>query len=116
MRKRRTAEHREAICVAREWLCHICGFPVDPVRDRYELDHIIPLANGGTDDDDNLCPAHSKCHLAKTAKDVEKIAKAKRQRAQHLKTKVPTRNPLPGSKRSGWKQKLSGEWVRRDAE
>lgn len=29
------------------------------------LDHIITLHEGGTDDDDNLAPAHTKCNLKK---------------------------------------------------
>jgi hypothetical protein len=32
-----------------------------------EVDHIIELANGGTDDVDNLQPLCSACHKAKTA-------------------------------------------------
>ena len=113
MRKRRTGEHREAICRTRGWMCHICGLPVDPVHERWELDHIIPLAAGGTDGDDNLAPAHSKCHLEKTLKDVERIAKAKRVRAKHLGTKTPTRNPMPCGRRSKWKRRFDGTVVPR---
>jgi 5-methylcytosine-specific restriction protein A len=116
MRKRRTAEHREAICKARNWLCHICELPVDPVHQRWELDHIIPLASGGKDDDDNLSPAHAKCHLTKTIDDVGKIAKGKRMRAFHLGTKVPSQRIMPGSRRSKWKKKVSGEVVLRHPE
>ena len=68
-RKRRTAQQREAICVANNWICHICGLPIDPVRQRWELDHPIPLANGGTDEDEALKPAHARCHLEKTVGD-----------------------------------------------
>lgn len=113
MRKRRTPEHREAICKARNWLCHICGLPIYPVRDRYELDHIIALAAGGTDDDENLAPAHARCHLAKTVSDVERIAKGKRVRAKHLGTQTPTARPIPGSRRSKWKRKFDGTVVPR---
>lgn len=113
MRKRRTAEHREAICKAHGWICHICGLLVDPVRNRWELDHVIPLAAGGTDDDDNLAPAHAKCHLEKTVKDVGEIAKGKRMRARHLGTRTPPQRPVPGSRRSKWKKKLDGTVVPR---
>lgn len=113
MRKRRTGEQREAICKARGWLCHICGLPVNPVRDRWELDHVIALAAGGTDDDGNLAPAHAKCHLDKTVKDVERIAKGKRVRAKHLGTKAPPARPMPGSRRSKWKKKVDGTVVLR---
>lgn len=33
--------------------CHICGHPGSDV-----LDHIVPLARGGSDDPANLAPAH----------------------------------------------------------
>lgn len=112
-RRRRTPEHRERICVERGWICHICNLPIDPVRQRHELDHVIPLASGGTDDDDNLAPAHAKCHLEKTIGDVGKIAKGKRMRAFHLGTKPPPQKIMPGSRRSKWKQKANGQWVLR---
>lgn len=112
-RKRRTAEQREAICKSRDWLCHICGLPVDPVRSRWELDHIVPLANGGTDEDENLAPAHARCHLEKTVGDIGKIAKGKRMRARHLGTKPPPQRIMPGSRRSKWKKKLDGTVVPR---
>lgn len=113
MRRRRTAEQREAICRARGWLCHLCAAPIDPVRDRWELDHVIALAAGGTDDDDNIAPAHARCHLAKTVEDVERIAKGRRIRALYLGTRPPPRRPMPGSRRSKWKRKFDGTTVPR---
>ena len=112
-RKRRTAQQREAICVANNWICHICGLPIDPVRQRWELDHPIPLANGGTDEDEALKPAHARCHLDKTVGDIGKIAKGKRMRARHLGTKPPPQRIMPGSRRSKWKKKLDGTVVPR---
>ena len=112
-RKRRTAQQREAICVANNWICHICGLPIDPVRQRWELDHPIPLANGGTDEDEALKPAHARCHLEKTVGDIGKIAKGKRMRARHLGTKPPPQRIMPGSRRSKWKKKLDGTVVPR---
>jgi len=112
-RRRRTPEHRERICVERGWICHICNLPIDPVRQRHELDHVIPLASGGTDDDDNLAPAHAKCHLEKTIGDVGKIAKGKRMRAFHLGTKPPPQKIMPGSRRHHLKKKLDGSVVLR---
>lgn len=112
-RKRRTAAHREAICEAQGWICHLCGLPVDPRRDRWELDHRIALAAGGSDDDSNLSPAHSKCHLEKTVGDVAKIAKGKRVRAKLMGTQRQASRPMPGSKRSQWKKHLDGMVTRR---
>lgn len=43
-------------------LCHVCH---EPFAD--EVDHVIPLAEGGADDEDNLRPIHRRpCHEQKT--------------------------------------------------
>lgn len=34
-----------------------------------EVDHIIPLSLGGTDDEDNLRAINKECHKKKTAKE-----------------------------------------------
>jgi 5-methylcytosine-specific restriction protein A len=68
---------------------------------------------GGHDEDTNRFPAHKKCHRQQTSEiDIPMIAKAKRREARHLGARV-TRNPIPGSKASGWKRKMNGEVVRR---
>lgn len=113
MRKRRTPQQREAICLAHKWKCGLCPSTIDPVREKWALDHIIPLAAGGADTDDNLHPVHVKCHTEKTAEDLGRIAKIARVRSKHLGTKIKSGRPLPGTKRSGWKHKVSGEWERR---
>lgn len=43
-------------------VCHVCG------KDGADtVDHVIPLAEGGRDDDTNLRPIHSEpCHRQKT--------------------------------------------------
>lgn len=112
-RRRRTAEHRERICEARGWLCHLCGFKIDPRRETFHLDHVIALAAGGSDEDDNLSPVHAKCHLEKTVKDVKAIAKGKRVRAQLMGTKRKSSKPMPFGRFSPWKKKLNGEVVPR---
>ena len=111
-RKTRSSAHREAICIAHNWECHLCHQPIVPPQG-WALDHIVPLMGGGTDADDNLAPVHNKCHALKTADDVKRIAKGKRVRAKHLGLKETRSRPLPGTKASGWKKKLSGEVVRR---
>jgi 5-methylcytosine-specific restriction endonuclease McrA len=48
--------------------CWICGAPTDrngaPSR-RPTVDHVIPLASGGTDHPDNLRVAHGGCNSAR---------------------------------------------------
>ncbi len=57
--------------------CWYCGAPTNPFRN-FEVDHFIPLAKGGTDDDSNLVPACSRCNGRKGDRDAESI-----RRGQH---------------------------------
>lgn len=45
--------------------CHVCG-----KRGADQVDHVVPLAEGGSDDELNLAPIHSEpCHREKTAEE-----------------------------------------------
>ena len=51
--------------------CHICGKPIDytlPYLDpgEYVVDHLVPLARGGTDTLANKAAAHRACNRAKS--------------------------------------------------
>lgn len=47
-------------------ICHIC---LDPVAfEEMHLDHVMPLAKGGTHTYDNVAPTHASCNLHKAAK------------------------------------------------
>lgn len=53
--------------------CGICGKPVDmqlqfPDLMRGSVDHIIPVAHGGTHDEDNLQLSHLRCNVTKQAR------------------------------------------------
>ena len=54
----------------------------------WDLDHRIPLADGGTNDDINMQVLCYLCHSAKTKTDVTDIAKGKR---SYIKANVPKR-------------------------
>lgn len=46
-------------------ICHVCGKP-----GATQVDHVIPLAHGGPDDDTNLAPIHAEpCHREKTRRE-----------------------------------------------
>lgn len=46
-------------------ICHVCS---EPFAD--QVDHVIPLAEGGPDTEDNLRPIHARpCHEAKTKRE-----------------------------------------------
>ncbi|WP_063813297.1 HNH endonuclease [Nocardia anaemiae] len=53
--------------------CHICGEDIDyqlPHMDpgEFVIDHIIPVARGGTDTADNVAAAHRRCNLIRGTK------------------------------------------------
>ncbi|WP_353963463.1 HNH endonuclease [Streptomyces sp. NBC_00086] len=61
---------RWRVHVRDHWTCHICGDPVDrdavvPDLAAPVLDHVMPLARGGTHSEDNLKTAHFYCNSVK---------------------------------------------------
>lgn len=63
--------------------CHRCGRKLGP-SDDYDIDHIIALENGGTDDDGNLAPCCEWCHVEKTADDHATAGHARRAYTKHV--------------------------------
>lgn len=87
--------------------CEVCTAKLYPGRFAY--DHCIPDAMGGEPTLPNCTVLCSACHGEKTAKsDVPTIAKSKRIRAKHAGIKTTTR-PLPGSRASGIRKRMSGQ-------
>jgi 5-methylcytosine-specific restriction endonuclease McrA len=91
--------------------CQMCFRQTD--ERGFDLDHAIPLAIGGGDIEDNLRPLCTPCHRLKTKGDVAAISKAKRREAAFIGAKAPSRNPLPGGRRSALKRKMNGQVVLR---
>jgi len=91
--------------------CYLCGFKIQAGQ-LWEVEHRIPLALGGADDEANMAPAHKSCHAPKTAEDFGRIAKAKRQKAKHFGMSRSA-NPMPGSRASKWKRLMDGTVVLR---
>jgi 5-methylcytosine-specific restriction enzyme A len=112
--KRRSISQRERLLIFNQarGICHICGGKIG-VGEAWDVEHVVPLAQGGEDGGDNIRPAHVKCHRAKTAKDATDTAEAKRREARHIGIKKQSRNPLPGTKASGLRKKLNGKVERR---
>ncbi len=83
---------RKAIWEIHGKCCHICKLPVP--FDRMHLDHIVALANGGTNTTANLAPAHESCNTSKGARSGEK-RKGLRSKGFRRK-KVPPKLPDDG--------------------
>lgn len=82
-----TALRRAEIFAAHDGRCHICKRKLGPADD-WDVEHIIALENGGTDDDDNKAPCCDWCHTPKTADDHRTASKGKR---RYAKAHVPKR-------------------------
>lgn len=70
--RRRTAirDRHRAVFARRQAPCGICGAQIDYTLPWYDqnsfvVDHIVPLARGGSDTIDNKQAAHRSCNLSK---------------------------------------------------
>ena len=106
-RRKMTRARRVSIFLAANGICHICG---KQIRDgeKWDVSHVIPLNLGGADTDDNMRPAHKRCHVEQTAKDKADIAE--RNRA------IDTNYAGPETKRRGFRKpppSYKYDWQRR---
>lgn len=86
-RKSMTPQRVARIFHAAGGKCHKCKRKLGPADD-YDIDHIIALENGGTDEDSNLAPCCDWCHVEKTADDHETAGHSRRAATRHV---VPKR-------------------------
>lgn len=110
-RRARTPLQRAKIFEAHGGVCHICGGKIG-VADEWDLEHIIALKISEDDSDENLAPAHKKCHQQKTKADRKIISKAERVRAKHQGAKPKSK--FPGARGSPLKRKVNGTVVKRE--
>lgn len=59
--------------------CYLCRLELGPYQDergyaRLHIDHVVPLAQGGTWDEDNLRWVHKRCNLQKGPRTLDQIA------------------------------------------
>lgn len=80
--------------------------------EKWTLEHVIALINGGANAETNLDLTCCNCLPAKNAADVAEKSLIARKRSKHLGIK-PKSRPMPGSKNSPWKRSMNGEVSRR---
>ena len=73
---------------AAKGICHLCETRIH-AGERWEAEHPRGLAFNGSDNEDDLRPAHVRCHKPKTAAEATRRSKADRQRANHLGIRKP---------------------------
>lgn len=94
---------RDAV-LAREPLCRTCQAQ-GRIREATQVDHIIPLAQGGTNAVSNLAPICADCHKFKTANESAQ--------AQGKRTKVAIgEGGWPVSARVAARNKPGSHWSR----
>lgn len=74
-RKRLTPRMRNELAFRQKYLCFICEQLLPPV---FDIDHIVPLNEGGTNEISNLQCLCKDCHIDKSAKEAESRATEKR--------------------------------------
>lgn len=109
------ASAKARIILAQGGICACgCGQKLGAAGERIEFDHTLALILGGENRETNLRALRPACHKAKTRADVAQKSIEARKRNKALGIKAKTRNPLPGSRESGWKQTIGGGWTRRE--
>lgn len=88
-RRPMTRTRKKAVLEAFGGLCRACGCPL--VITTAEIDHIIPIELGGSDEIENLQALCAADHREKTKADIKRIAKARRLRKREENPPDPTR-------------------------
>lgn len=73
-RRKLTKQERQKICDMFDGRCAYCGCKIDIKA--MQVDHIKPLANGGTDTLNNMYPACRSCNHYKSTRTIESFRKA----------------------------------------
>ena len=101
---------RDRVFIRHGGICHLSGRKIRP-GEKWELEHIVAICNGGENRESNLAPALVLPHREKTKEDRRMKAKDDRVRKRHLG--IRKRSTFACSKDSPFKKKLTGEVVRR---
>ena len=113
-RKSLSGKKKLEIFKSHNGVCHICGGKIGATRtESWEVEHIIPLWQGGEDEEQNMAPAHTVCHKPKSNKEATERAKSNRIHAKHFGYKAKKSRPIPGSKASGLRKRMDGTVERR---
>jgi len=73
---------RFSIFARDEFTCRYCGRQSDEVK--LVVDHLIPVSQGGTNEQENLITSCEECNQGKAAKTIEEIVPAKHDRFAEL--------------------------------
>lgn len=92
-----------------EGICYLCRLPIKP-GETWQADHVVALINGGEHREANLAPAHSHCHVGKTARDAAEKSKTAAVRKKHLGIVDPPRmqgQPFQKTRKAARRQEVA---------
>src|SRR5215470_11881172 len=106
-RKHLSSTRRAKIFLNLGGACYLCNGKIG-LGEGWDIEHEIPLALGGADDESNWRLAHRKCHKGKTRNDQADIGKARRRERKHIGIRKAQCRPLPGTRASGIRKRMNG--------
>lgn len=92
--------------------CYRSGLKIKP-GDKWDLDHIIALANGGEHRESNLAPILRVPHREKTKEDRKVQSRIYKIKKRHLGLAKSRGRPMAGTKASGLKRLMNGTVIDR---
>lgn len=101
-----TQAERNLVARRQRWQCNgTCG---DLLPARFQIDHVVPLQEGGCNEVANYQALCGTCHDAKTAHECIEAAKRRRREKAEPATPAPAPAPErpPPKRRRSWKQML----------
>lgn len=107
-RRAMTKPRRVKIFLSRNGECCLCHTQIRAHIDEWFIEHPGALNLGGSDDDADLWPAHTKCKPEKDAADASLIASRNAAIDKHCANARRKSRPLPGTKASGIRKRMSG--------
>jgi 5-methylcytosine-specific restriction enzyme A len=113
-RKTHSDKVRREVWIREKGVCHIGHHKIMPGTP-WHLEHPHCLQDGGSDDPSDLKLACERCHRRKTSRENARRAKERQVFDKHFGIWQPKSPPLPGCRRSKWKHKICGEWLRRQS-
>ena len=87
--------------------CQICDRKLMS-GDKWDRDHIVPLADGGQNRESNFQVACNWCHGRKTSSENVTRAKVRSKTKKHAGIRERVSRPFPGSKQSRFKKHVDG--------
>lgn len=106
-RRKMTKARRVAIFLAANGICCLCDCQITP-NESWFIEHPEALNLGGSDDDKDLRPAHTRCKPAKDAADKALIAERNAVIDKGCEQRPRKGRPMPGTRASGIRRRMDG--------